>query len=109
MVCWPILAGIPANKERKKMSYDFNDSLIACENVLKYNYSKDWNDQPTSLEYKIETLEYCQVRIDDVEEQFNSKWFLSLDSEDKEFYEDYKTRLKSIKEKVITETIKLGK
>jgi hypothetical protein len=104
------LAGIPANKERKKkMSYDFNDSLAACENVLKYNYSKDWNDKPTSLEYKIETLEYCQVRIDDVEEQFNSKWFLSLDSEDKEFYEDYKTRLKSIKEKVITETIKLGK
>jgi hypothetical protein len=95
--------------KKKKMSYDFNDSLAACENVLKYNYSKDWNDKPTSLEYKIETLEYCQVRIDDVEEQFNSKWFLSLDSEDKEFYEDYKTRLKSIKEKVITETIKLGK
>ena len=91
------------------MLYDFNDSLIACENVLKYNYSKDWNDQPTSLEYKIETLEYCQVRIDDVEEQFKSKWFLSLDDEDKEFYDDYKVRLKSIKEKVITETIKLGK
>ena len=109
MVCWPILAGIPANKERKKMSYDFNDSLTACENVLKYDFEKDWNGQPTTDKHKIETLEYCQIRIDDVEEQFNSKWFLSLDSEDKEFYEDYKTRLKSIKEKVITETIKLGK
>ena len=36
------------------MRYDFNDSLIACENVLKYNYSKDWNDQPTSTAYKKE-------------------------------------------------------
>ena len=83
------------------MRYDFNDSLIACENVLKYNYSKDWNDNPTSLEYKKDTLAYCQDRIDDVEDQFKSKWFLSLDDEDKEDYDDYKVRLKSIKETVI--------
>ena len=56
MVCWPILAGIPANKERKKMSYDFNDSLTACENVLKYDFEKDWNGQPTTDKHKIETL-----------------------------------------------------
>lgn len=83
-----------------KMRYDFNDSLIACENVLKYNYSKDWNDQPTSTAYKKETLAYCQDRIDDVEEQFKSKWFLSLDDEDKADYDDYKVRLNSIKETV---------
>ena len=53
------------------MSYDFNDSLAACENVLKYDFEKDWNGQPTTDKHKIETLEYCQVRIDDVEEQFN--------------------------------------
>jgi len=82
------------------MRYDFNDSLIACENVLKYNYSKDWNDQPTSTAYKKDTLAYCQDRIDDVEEQFKSKWFLSLDDEDRADYDDYKARLNSIKETV---------
>ena len=83
------------------MRYDFNDSLIACENVLKYDYEKDWNGQPTSMAHKKDTLLYCQDRIDDVEEQFQSKWFLSLDDEEKADYDDYKVRLNSIKEKVI--------
>ena len=60
------------------MSYDFNDSLAACENVLKYDFEKDWNGQPTSDKHKIETLEYCQVRIDDIEDQFASVDFVSL-------------------------------
>ena len=60
------------------MRYDFNDSLIACENVLKYNYSKDWNDNPTSLEYKKDTSVMLEGLAENVSQTFKTGAFHSF-------------------------------